>query len=156
GVTTSIRLRTRAAESATSATELGERGVGTLYVVGTPIGNLEDMAPRALRVLGEVDLIAAEDTRSAGLLLRRCGIRARLTSFYEHNELAKLDIILAALAEGDVAVLSEAGMPGIADPGYRLVRAASEAGFPVVPVPGPVALTVALAASGLPSDQFLF
>lgn len=128
----------------------------TLYVVGTPIGNLEDITIRALRVLREVQLIAAEDTRKAGILLRHYDISAPLTSFFEANERRKAGDILDALAEGDVALISDAGMPGISDPGYPLVREAIERGYPVVPIPGPSAHTAALVISGLPADQFMF
>lgn len=135
---------------------LKEGTVGTLYLVGTPIGNLEDITLRALRVLREVSLIAAEDTRHTRKLLARYDIRTPMTSYFEHNKLAKLDTILAALEAGDVALVSDAGMPGISDPGYELVRAALERGFPVVPVPGPSAIVSALAASGLPTDAFVY
>ncbi len=135
---------------------LKEGTVGTLYLVGTPIGNLEDITLRALRILREVSLIAAEDTRHTRKLLARYDIRTPLTSYFEHNKLAKLDTILAALEAGDVALVSDAGMPGISDPGYELVRAALERGFPVVPVPGPSAIVSALAASGLPTDAFVY
>jgi 16S rRNA (cytidine1402-2'-O)-methyltransferase len=130
--------------------------LGTLYVVATPIGNLEDLSFRALRVLREVSLIAAEDTRATKRLLERHGIATRLTSYFEHNKTAKLDYVLAAIAEGDVALVSEAGMPGISDPGYELVVAAIERGIVVVPVPGPSAAVAALAVSGLPTDQFTY
>ncbi|MCD6284446.1 MAG: 16S rRNA (cytidine(1402)-2'-O)-methyltransferase [Anaerolineae bacterium] len=128
----------------------------TLYIVGTPIGNLEDVTLRALRVLKEVQLIAAEDTRKAGVLLRHYDISAPLTSFFEANERGKVREILDALAEGDVALISNAGMPSISDPGYPLVREAIECGYPVVAVPGPSAHTAALVISGLPTDQFMF
>ncbi|MDH7488299.1 MAG: 16S rRNA (cytidine(1402)-2'-O)-methyltransferase [Anaerolineae bacterium] len=130
--------------------------MGTLYLVGTPIGNLEDITLRALRILREVALIAAEDTRHTRTLLARYDIRTPTTSYFEHNKLAKLDAILAALETGDVALVSDAGMPGISDPGYELVRAALARGFPVVPVPGPSAIVAALAASGLPTDAFVY
>lgn len=130
--------------------------MGTLYLVATPIGNLEDMTFRAVRVLKEAGLIAAEDTRTSGRLLQHFGIETPLTSYFEHNKLAKLDRILAALETGDVALISEAGMPGISDPGYELVVAAIKAGYPVVPIPGPSALVTALAASGLPTDSFVY
>lgn len=132
------------------------RAGGTLYVVGTPIGNLEDVTLRALRILREVDLIAAEDTRRARVLLKHYGITTSVTSYYDANERQKLGRILAALEEGDVALISEAGMPGISDPGYVLLRAAIEQGIPVVPIPGPSAHTAALVVSGLPTDRFLF
>ncbi|GAB4562995.1 MAG: 16S rRNA (cytidine(1402)-2'-O)-methyltransferase [Anaerolineae bacterium] len=130
--------------------------MGTLYVVGTPIGNLEDMTFRAVRVLKEVRLIAAEDTRTARVLLSHFDIHTPVTSYFEHNKLAKLDHILDVLSGGDVAIISEAGMPGLADPGYELIRAALEAGHEVVPIPGPVAAVTALVISGLPTDRFLF
>lgn len=130
---------------------------GTLYVVATPIGNLEDLTPRARRVLGEVALVACEDTRRTGPLLRREGVTAPLTSYFEHNESWKGDQILAALREGrDVALVSDAGTPGISDPGYRLVRDARADGIPVIPVPGPSAAVTALCVSGLPTDRFTF
>jgi 16S rRNA (cytidine1402-2'-O)-methyltransferase len=130
--------------------------MGTLYVVGTPIGNLEDITLRALRVLQEVQLIAAEDTRKASVLLKHYKITTPVTSFFEANERRKITEILTALQGGDVALISEAGMPGISDPGYPLIEATIAAGFPVVPVPGPSAHTAALVVSGLPTDQFLF
>lgn len=130
--------------------------MGTLYLVATPIGNLEDITLRALRVLKEVSLIAAEDTRTTRKLLARYEISTPVVSFHEHSPPARLAELLQALAEGDVAVVSEAGMPGISDPGYRLVQEATAAGFPVVPIPGPSAVITALAASGLPADRFLF
>lgn len=130
--------------------------MGTLYVVATPIGNLEDITLRALRVLREVRLIAAEDTRTARKLLTRYEIPTPTTSYYEHNKRLKTPRVLAELAEGDVALISEAGMPGISDPGHELVRAAMAEGYPVVPVPGPSAVVAALAVAGLPADRFLF
>ncbi len=128
----------------------------TLYVVATPIGNLEDVTLRALRVLREVSLIAAEDTRTARKLLAHHAIRQRLLSYNEHNMRGRTPQILAALATGDVALVSEAGTPGISDPGYELVLATLEAGYTVVPVPGPSAVTTALAVSGLPTRQFMY
>ena len=130
--------------------------MGTLYVVGTPIGNLEDISLRALRILRQVDLIAAEDTRTTRKLLARYGIETPLTSYHEHNKLTKLDYLLKTLREKDVALVSEAGMPGLSDPGYELIRAAIERGIPVVPVPGPSALVTALVVSGLPTDSFVY
>ena len=132
--------------------------IGTLYVVGLPIGNLEDITLRALRVLKEVDLVAAEDTRSARRILTHHDIRVPVTSCFEHNEQAKLGHILDELQnEGlDVALISEAGMPGLSDPGYRLIKGAIEAGIPVVPIPGPSAVTTALVISGLPTDSFVY
>ncbi len=128
----------------------------SLYVVATPIGNLEDISLRALRVLREVTLIAAEDTRTTKRLLNAYDISTPLTSYYEHNKLAKLETILAALEKGDVALVSEAGMPGISDPGYELIAEAGNRGVPVVPVPGASAALTALAVSGLPTDRFTF
>ena len=130
--------------------------MGTLYLVATPIGNLEDMSPRALRVLREAKLIAAEDTRHTAKLLSHFGIAAETTSYFEHNKLHKLDHILGKLAEGDVALVSDAGTPAINDPGYELVRAALASGFDVRPVPGPSAPVAALSVSGLPTDTFTF
>ncbi len=127
-----------------------------LYVVATPIGNLEDITLRALRVLREVNLIAAEDTRKTRRLLTHYEIKTPVTSYYEHNKRSKLDYILDQLKENDVAIVSEAGMPGISDPGYELIVAANRENIPVVPVPGPSAVTAALAVSGLPTDRFIF
>lgn len=130
--------------------------MGTLYLVATPIGNLEDLSPRAVRVLREAVLIAAEDTRHSGRLLSHFEIHSPLTSYFEHNKLSKLDKILAALATGDVALISDAGTPAINDPGYELVRAAIAAGHAVSPVPGPSSALAALTVSGLPTDAFLY
>ena len=128
----------------------------SLYVVATPIGNLEDISLRALRVLREVGLIAAEDTRVTRKLLQHYGIRTPVTSYHEHNKHAKLPSLLATLAEKDVALVSDAGMPGINDPGQDLVEAAAAAGIHVVPIPGPSAVTSAIAASGFPVEQFVY
>lgn len=130
--------------------------MGTLYLVATPIGNLEDMSPRAIRILREAKLIAAEDTRHTGLLLKHFEIRTPITSYFEHNKIHKLDLILEALALGDVALVSDAGTPAINDPGYELVKAALASRFDVRPVPGPSAPIAALTASGLPTDSFLY
>lgn len=130
--------------------------MGTLYLVATPIGNLEDLSPRAVRTLREARLVAAEDTRHTRALLTHFGIHTPLTSYFEHNKLAKLDKILAELSQGDVALVSDAGTPAINDPGYELVKAALDAGHAVSPVPGPSAPITALAASGLPTDSFLY
>ena len=130
--------------------------MGTLYLVATPIGNLQDISLRAVQLLGEVRLIAAEDTRHTAKLLAHYQIQAQLTSYHEHNKIDKLPYLLAALAEGDVALVSDAGTPGLNDPGYELVRAAVSAGYPVSPVPGPSAPLAALTVSGLPSDAFLY
>ncbi len=130
--------------------------MGTLYIVPTPIGNLEDITLRALRILGEVSLIAAEDTRTTGRLLAYYDIKAPLISYHEHNRLARLDEVLAALAAGDVALVSDAGTPGLSDPGYELIGAAITQGFRVVPLPGASALLTALVASGLPTESFTY
>ena len=127
-----------------------------LYIVATPIGNLEDITLRALRILREVSLIAAEDTRKTKRLLNVYDIRTPLTSYYEHNKLTKLDYILSQLEDGDVALVSEAGTPGMSDPGYELILAAIERGITVVPIPGASAIITALAASGLPTDRFTY
>ena len=128
----------------------------TLYVVATPIGNLEDITLRALRILGEVDLIAAEDTRITRRLLDRHGIQTPVTSYHEHNKRSRLPSLLATLREKDVALVSDAGTPGLSDPGAELVSAAAEAGVTVVPIPGPSAVTSAIAVSGLPGDDFVY
>lgn len=130
--------------------------MGTLYLVGTPIGNLEDITMRALRVLRQVQLIAAEDTRETRKLLGRYGITTPVVSYHGHSGPARVRQLLAALEEGDIAVVSEAGMPGISDPGAELVQKASAAGHAVVVVPGPSAVTAAAAVSGLVTDGFLF
>ncbi len=136
---------------------LESRHPGTLYVVATPIGNLEDVTLRAVRVLREVALVACEDTRRTARLLQAHQISTATTSFFEHNERWKGDRILDALRDGrDVALVSDAGTPGISDPGFRLVREARRAGLPVVPVPGASAAIAALSVSGLPTDRFLF
>ena len=130
--------------------------MGTLYLVATPIGNLEDISPRALRILRESIHIAAEDTRHTGSLLKHFNINTPLTSYFEHNKLTKLDFVLEKLAQGDVALVSDAGTPAINDPGYELVQAALASGFDVRPVPGPSAPIAALTVSGLPTDSFLY
>jgi 16S rRNA (cytidine1402-2'-O)-methyltransferase len=130
--------------------------MGTLYLVATPIGNLEDITLRALRVLRECSLVAAEDTRITGRLLAHFDIKKPLISHYEHSKLANTERIVAALDGGDVALVSEAGMPLFSDPGYELVQAAIERGFSVVSIPGPSALTAALPLSGMPMDRFLY
>jgi 16S rRNA (cytidine1402-2'-O)-methyltransferase len=130
---------------------------GRLYIVATPIGNLEDLTRRAARVLGEVDLIAAEDTRQTRKLLAHLGLSKPLLSYYEPREEQALPKILALLQDGkSVALVTDGGTPAVSDPGYRLVRAALDAGIKVEPVPGPSALTAALSASGLPTDRVTF
>lgn len=130
--------------------------MGTLYIVPTPIGNLEDITLRALRILKQVALIAAEDTRTTRVLLAHYTITTPLTSYHEHNKLGKLDAVLDALAVGDVALVSDAGTPGISDPGYELIRTAIQRGYRVEPLPGANAVLPALVGSGLPTDRFVY
>jgi 16S rRNA (cytidine1402-2'-O)-methyltransferase len=130
--------------------------MGTLFVVGTPIGNLEDMTLRGARVLGQVALVAAEDTRVTRRLLSHLGIRAPLISYHQHNWRVQLPKVLNSVETSDVALVCDAGMPVLSDPGGELVVAAADAGFPVEVVPGPSALTAALAVSGFSADEFLF
>lgn len=127
-----------------------------LYVVATPIGNLEDISLRALRLLGEVKLIAAEDTRKTRRLLNAYSIETPLTAYHEHSKRAKLEYLLGYLEKEDLALVSEAGMPGLSDPGYDLIAGAIERRIPVVPVPGASAVITALVVSGLPTDQFVY
>jgi len=130
---------------------------GKLYIVGTPIGNLEDITLRALRILKESDVIACEDTRTTKKLLSRYGIEKPLISYHEHNETTRAEEIAALLAEGkNVALVTDAGTPGISDPGYRAVKLASERGMEVLPIPGPSAAVAALSVSGLPTSGFVF
>jgi 16S rRNA (cytidine1402-2'-O)-methyltransferase len=128
----------------------------TLFLIATPIGNLEDITLRALRLLAEVSLVAAEDTRTTRKLFARHGIRQRLMSYNEHNMKSRTPQLLASLADGDIAFVSEAGTPGVSDPGYELTRAALDSGFEVVAIPGPSAVITALTASGLPMREFIF
>jgi len=127
-----------------------------LYVIATPIGNLEDISLRALRLLREVKLIAAEDTRTTRHLLNAHNIKTPLTSYHEHSKRAKLDYLLNYLEKEDLALVSEAGTPGLSDPGYELIVAAIERGISVVSIPGASAVITALVVSGLPTDQFLY
>jgi 16S rRNA (cytidine1402-2'-O)-methyltransferase len=130
---------------------------GHLYVVATPIGNLSDLSARAGAILGSVDLVACEDTRTTGALLERLGIRRELLAYHEHNELEAAERLADAIASGrSVALATDAGTPGLSDPGFRVVRACRRRGLPVVPVPGPVAFAAVLCASGLPTNGFLF
>jgi 16S rRNA (cytidine1402-2'-O)-methyltransferase len=130
---------------------------GTLYIVATPIGNLADITYRAVETLQQADLVAAEDTRHSRRLLDHYGVRTPLLSYYEHNAEQRLDPLLEKLQSGKaVALISDAGTPGIADPGYRLVLACHAAGVPVVPIPGPSASITALCAAGVPTDRFAF
>ncbi len=130
---------------------------GTLYVVSTPVGNLEDITQRALQVLSAVDVVAAEDTRHTGRLLAHFGIKTVLISNHEHNETARAAELVRRLDEGrDIALVSDAGTPSISDPGYRLVNLAAVRGINVLPIPGASALLAALVISGLPTDRFLF
>lgn len=132
-------------------------GPGILYIVSTPIGNLEDITLRALRILGEIDLIAAEDTRQTRKLLAHYRIKKPITSYFEHNKILKGKEILSKLLEGKhVALTSDAGTPGVSDPGYHLVNLAISKGIEVVPIPGPTAAIAALSVSGLPTDRFIF
>jgi 16S rRNA (cytidine1402-2'-O)-methyltransferase len=136
---------------------LPEKSPGVLYIVSTPIGNLEDITLRALRVLKEVDLIAAEDTRRTRRLLTHYGIHKPLISYHEHNRRLREKTLLRDLGEGrSIALVTDAGTPGISDPGEELVRGAVQAGIPLVSIPGPVALVAALSVSGLPTESFLF
>jgi 16S rRNA (cytidine1402-2'-O)-methyltransferase len=130
---------------------------GHLYVVATPIGNLADLTDRARAILGAVDLVACEDTRTTGALLTRLGWRKELAAYHEHNETEAAERLADQLAAGkSIALVSDAGTPALSDPGFRLVRACRRRGLPVVPVPGPSALTAVLSASGLPTNGFLF
>jgi 16S rRNA (cytidine1402-2'-O)-methyltransferase len=130
---------------------------GTLYVVATPIGNLEDITLRALRILKEVALIACEDTRRTRTLLSHFGVHVPVTSYFEHNKRVKGEVLLRALREGkSVALVTDAGTPGISDPGFLLVKEARAAGIPVTPIPGPSAVVAALSAAGVPADRFVF
>jgi len=130
---------------------------GTLYVVATPIGNLEDMTPRAIRILSEVDLIAAEDTRHSGKLLKHFGIEAKTEALHEHNERSQVPRLIDILQAGkSIAFITDAGTPLVSDPGFHLVRSARQAGLSVIPVPGACAAIAALSAAGLPSDRFVF
>ncbi len=137
--------------------ESDEPRPGTLYLVGTPIGNVEDLSPRAQRILGAVDLIAAEDTRHTQGLLSRFAIKKPLVSYHDHNKDRRTPELIEKLQAGNsVAIVSDAGSPGISDPAFTLVRAAAEADVPVVPVPGPSSALCALEVSGLPTDRFAF
>jgi 16S rRNA (cytidine1402-2'-O)-methyltransferase len=137
-------------------TEEKLRTMPILYIVATPIGNLEDVSLRALRTLRAVKLIAAEDTRKTRRLLTAYDIKTPMTSYHEHNKWTKLEYILGCLEKGDVALVSEAGTPGISDPGHELIVAATERGIPVVPIPGPSVVITALAVSGLPTARFTY
>lgn len=130
--------------------------MSTLYIVATPIGNLEDISLRALRTLREVNLIAAEDTRKTKRLLTAYDIKTPVTSYHQHNKWTKLDYILNHLDGEDIALVSSAGMPGISDPGYELIVAANQRGISVVPIPGPSVVITALVISGLPTDRFSY
>lgn len=130
---------------------------GTLYIVSTPIGNLEDITLRAIRKLSEADFIAAEDTRRTRILLDRYGIKKKLISFYSYNKLIKKDRIIGLLKEGkDIALVSDAGTPGISDPGFSLIKSAIENAVPIEAIPGPTALIAALVLSGKPTNKFVF
>jgi 16S rRNA (cytidine1402-2'-O)-methyltransferase len=136
---------------------LGKPALGKLWIVATPIGNLADLSPRAREILGSVDFIAAEDTRHSAALLNHFGIATRTLALHEHNEREKSADLVQRLRDGaQIALISDAGTPLVSDPGFRLVRAAREAGIAVSPVPGPCAAIAALSAAGLPSDRFVF
>jgi 16S rRNA (cytidine1402-2'-O)-methyltransferase len=153
GTLSSVSLRVFIVVLTVSGTQVS----GTLYIVATPIGNLEDITTRAIRILGEVDLIACEDTRQTRKLLDRYGIAKPLVSYHEHNEQARsVDLLREVEAGKNIALVSDAGTPLIADPGYRLVEQARNRGIAVCPIPGPSALVTALSASGLPTDSFSF
>jgi 16S rRNA (cytidine1402-2'-O)-methyltransferase len=140
-----------------TAESCGGRTTGRLYIVGTPVGNLEDITLRALRVLGEVEAIACEDTRQTQKILNKFGLRKPLISYFQPREGRRVPEIIGLLKEGrDVALVSDAGTPGISDPGFPLIREALKEGIPVVPIPGPSAVTAALSAAGLPTHRFLF
>ena len=130
--------------------------MGVLYIVATPIGNLEDITLRAIRTLKDVKLIAAEDTRKTRQLLNAYDIKTPTTSYHEHNKLTKLNYILKVLEQDDVALVSDAGMPGICDPGYELISSVAKQNVKIVPIPGPSVLTTALVVSGLPTESFCF
>jgi 16S rRNA (cytidine1402-2'-O)-methyltransferase len=135
----------------------GGEATGILYVVSTPIGNLDDITLRALKTLREVDLIAAEDTRRTRKLLSRFDIHTPSVSYFEHNEFKRVDKLLSHLKGGkDIALVTDAGTPGISDPGYRLIQEAIQRGLPVIPIPGPSAAITALSVAGLPTDSFTF
>src|SRR6266849_5063603 len=140
-----------------SSNALGRLAPGPLFVVATPIGNLEDLSFRAVRVLREVKVIACEDTRHTRLLLQRHGIATPLVSYHEHNERSRTTELIRRLLLGEsVALVSDAGTPLLPEPGYTLIREALASGVPVVPIPGPSAITAALSAAGLPTDRFVF
>lgn len=152
-----VRLHKDSADASSASHPPPLTSHGVLYIVATPIGNLEDITLRALRILKEVDLIAAEDTRHTRKLLTHFGIAKPLTSYFDHNKAVKGAAILVKLQAGlSVALVTDAGTPCVSDPGYQLVRDAVATGVPVVPLPGPSAAMAALSASGLPSDSFLF
>jgi 16S rRNA (cytidine1402-2'-O)-methyltransferase len=156
GVTLTVQIRYKAWEVSKQGWGMSNDG-GTLYLVATPIGNLGDMSARAIETLRSVSLIAAEDTRHSAPLLRHFAIATATTSLHEHNEAERIPQLLARIGAGeDVAIISDAGTPLISDPGYRLVRAAHDAGVRVVPIPGPCAAIAALSVSGLPTDEFVF
>jgi 16S rRNA (cytidine1402-2'-O)-methyltransferase len=134
-----------------------DRPPGRLYIVGTPVGNLEDITLRALRILGEVEAIACEDTRQTVKILNRFGLKKPLISYFQPQEGRRIPEIIGLLKAGrDVALVSDAGTPGISDPGFPLIREALKEAIPVVPIPGPSAVTTALSAAGLPTHRFLF
>jgi 16S rRNA (cytidine1402-2'-O)-methyltransferase len=130
---------------------------GTLYVVSTPIGNLKDITLRAIEILKQVDIIAAEDTRRTKILASHYGIKSPLTSYFQHNRIKKTDFLIRLLKEGkDIALVSDAGTPGISDPGFAMIKRALEEGISIIPIPGPSAFLTALSISGLPTNKFIF
>ena len=134
-----------------------EDGSGCLFAVGTPLGNREDLSPRAARILSEADIIACEDTRTSQGILQPLGVKGTLVAYHDYNEVQEAATLADAVAAGKkVAIITDAGMPAISDPGFRVVRECRKRGLKVVPIPGPTAAMTALAASGLPSDSFLF
>ena len=140
-----------------TAESRADRPPGRLYIVGTPVGNLEDITLRALRILGEVEAIACEDTRQTVKILNRFGLKKPLISYFQPREGRRIPEIIGLLKAGrDVALVSDAGTPGISDPGFPLIREALKEAIPVVPIPGPSAVTTALSAAGLPTHRFLF
>src|SRR6266566_4132795 len=146
-----------APQSRPIAAPVPSKDAGKLYIVGTPIGNLEDITFRAIRTMKEADLIACEDTRRTQKLLNHYSIRARTISYHEHNEMTRAPELIIELEEGsNIALVSDAGMPVISDPGYRLVKLAIRHGLQVIPIPGPSALVASLAVAGLPVDRFEF
>lgn len=153
----SERLKSESGPADAPGQDASDTLPGTLFIVATPIGNLDDLSPRAVRVLKAVSLVAAEDTRHSGRMLQALGIDVRMMALHDHNERDRVEQVLGRLGEGkDVALISDAGTPLISDPGFVLVREARKRGLKVSPVPGPCAIIAALCAAGLPTDRFVF